>query len=112
MNKKLQDNQPLLVENQDEYWYDLSISLDRLKDNSDFKKVFLDGYLKDYALSRMSLLNSNLNVERTRIIEILVGISNFESFCQMIYNFADNYKQKLQEKNNESNNEDKVDERY
>lgn len=62
-------------------------SLNRLRDNPDFKAVILDGYLRDKALASVSLLAVpaiKKAGERGDIMEDLVAASNLQYFFQTI----------------------------
>ena len=77
----LNDQQLLEVENQ--YWVDMWASLERLKENKDFKKVILEGYFKDKAVNGVSLLAQDAIVaggHRTAVMEDLIAMSSFEEF--------------------------------
>lgn len=75
----------MLVDNG--YWAELYESLERLEKNSDFKKVILDGYFKDRAVTATSALASpRVRAEGTRalIMEDLVAISKLQHFFMMV----------------------------
>lgn len=70
-----------------QYWVDMKESLDRLETNEDFKRVVLEGYFKDKAINGVSLLATDYVVNgglRTRVMESLVAISQFEDFLKTI----------------------------
>lgn len=75
----------LKVENT--YWADMYIALERLEKNEDFKKVVLQGYFKDKAVSAVSLLATD-HVKRggfrPDIMEALVAISQFQDYLMTI----------------------------
>ena len=51
-----------------------------------FKKVILDGYLKDEAVRLTSLLAKNgMQSHRGSIFEALAGVSNFEQYLDTIF---------------------------
>lgn len=82
-----------------QYWVDLYESLGRLYDNDDFKRVILNGYLKDKALESVSLLGVpalKRSGERPDVIEDLVAISNLQYFFQMVKNFGSAAKEDLE----------------
>lgn len=65
------------------YYIELDKALRRLESNPDFKMVILDGYLKDKALSGVSLLGRHdikKRGERPDVIEELVAISNLQEY--------------------------------
>lgn len=85
----LTDHQIEEVENQ--YWVDMCSSLTRLKDNSDFKRVILDGYFKDKAINGVSLLAQDGIVaggHRSAVMEDLIAISSLEDFFITIENLG------------------------
>ena len=62
-------------------------ALQRLKENKDFKLVVLEGYLKDSAVDKVSLLGTDYVVQnnlRGQVMEELVSISRFEGYLHMI----------------------------
>lgn len=69
----------------------LADALDRLHKNKDFKKVFLDGYMKEEA-SRAVLLRADpaLTTDRQRqeVDDIITGIGNFRLYLSKIYKVA------------------------
>ena len=70
-----------------EHCVDMGQALDRLRNNPDFKKVILEGYLKDKALDSVSLLSLPVikkRGERGDIMEDLVAISNLQFFFMTI----------------------------
>ena len=66
-------------------------ALQRLKDNKDFQVLILEGYLKEAAVDKVSLLatdyvrKSNL---RGIIMEELVAISALEGYFEMVENLG------------------------
>lgn len=79
----------LLVENQ--YWVSLAESLERLKQNEDFKRVILDGYFKDKAVNGVSLLATDYVKKggfRSDIMEQLIAISQLEDYFAMVENLG------------------------
>lgn len=70
-------------------------ALNRLRQNPDFKKVILDGYLTEKALASVSLLGvpqiSEQN-KRPGVMEDLVSISNLKYFFMQIDNFYEGAK--------------------
>lgn len=79
-----------LYEIENKYWVDMWHSLERLQENSDFKKVILEGYFKDKAVNGVSMLSKHGpgRNDRTDILEDLVSISNLQYFFMMIENFG------------------------
>jgi hypothetical protein len=62
-------------------------ALQRLKENKDFQLVVLNGYLKDSAVDKVSLLSTDYirqNNLRGALFEELVAISAFEGYMHMI----------------------------
>lgn len=69
------------------YLVEMAQALERLESNSDFKKVILDGYLKNSALGRVELLGRpdvKKRGERPEVIEELVAISNLQYYLGMV----------------------------
>lgn len=65
------------------YWVELDKALRRLLKSEDFKKVILEGYLKDKALSGVSLLGRSdvkKRGERPDVIEELVSVANLQQY--------------------------------
>lgn len=82
------------------YWVLLKESLDRLKQNEDFKKVILEGYLKDKALGGVQALGRpdiKKRGERPDVIEELVAISNLNYYLSMINIMGESAKVDLEE---------------
>ena len=50
---KLTQEEKNLIEIDNQHWIDLDVSLQRLLQNPDFKKVILDGFMADRALEDM-----------------------------------------------------------
>lgn len=85
----LNDDQILEVENQ--YWADMWASLERLRENRDFKRLILDGYFKDKAVNGVSLLAQDGIVtggHRSAVMEDLIAISSLEDFFVTIENLG------------------------
>lgn len=83
------ENEILMVEN--EYWKSLYESLERLKQNKDFKAVILDGYFKDRAVNGVSLLAMDRIKRmgaRPDIMESLVAISALQDYFITIENMG------------------------
>ncbi|ENT7339503.1 hypothetical protein ACFF5S_001627 [Campylobacter coli] len=78
-------------------YIELSESLYRLSENTDFKKVFLDYYTKEYASDRVSLLNTPNKGMRADIIELLISIANFQDFIHFVHNMAESTRADLLE---------------
>jgi len=73
------------------YYVELHEALVRLEKNEDFKKVILQGYLEDKALSSVSLLGRpeiRRNNDRGSVIEELVAISNLNYYLMMVHNMG------------------------
>lgn len=100
-----QNNIPMTVPSDDLYWYELSLALERLKNNPDFKLVFLDGYMKKFAIDKVSLLYTEMQPQRVQVMEKLVAIANFESYMHLINHLADAYKTQLKEEQERAKNE-------
>ena len=65
------------------YWVELDKALRRLLKSEDFKKVILEGYLKEKALSGVSLLGRSdvkKRGERPDVIEELVSVANLQQY--------------------------------
>ena len=61
-----------------EYWVSMADALERLENNEDFKKVILEGYFKDRAVSGVSILATDQvknSGRRTDVMEGLIAIS-------------------------------------
>lgn len=72
---------------QNMYWADKAEALIRLMDNDDFKSVVLQGYLKDHAIDKTSLLATDYvrsTNSRGFVMEELVAISAFENWMRMV----------------------------
>ena len=70
-----------------EHYVDMGQALNRLRDNSDFKKVIIEGYFRDKAANSVSLLSMpaiKKRGERGDIMEDLVAISNLQFFFMTI----------------------------
>lgn len=70
-------------------------ALNRLRNNPDFQKVVLDGYLKDKVLASVSLLGTPAISEqgkRPGVMEDLISASNLQYFFQMIDGFYEGAK--------------------
>lgn len=74
----------LTVENN--YWVGLRASLDRLKENPDFKAVILEGYFKDRAINGVSMLCSpgSDGGRRKELLDEMLAISNLTWYFKMI----------------------------
>jgi hypothetical protein len=72
-------------------WIEMYEALQRLEENKDFKKIILDGYLKDSAVDKVSLLATDYvrtrNLRAT-IFEELVAISALEGYLHTIKNMG------------------------
>ena len=83
-----------------QYWVDMLESLERLEKSPDFKKVMLDGYIREKALDSVSLLANpaiKKRNERGDVIEDLVAISNLQYYLRMIHTMGSNGRQDLEE---------------
>ncbi len=74
---------------------ELAESLKRLETNPDFKKLFLDFYIKEWTAGRVSLLATNLKGQRPEIMEQLVSVANFQNFLVFIENMGSTAKADL-----------------
>ena len=82
------------------YWLDQLESLDILMKNPHFKKVILEGYLKDKVLDSVSLLaDPGIKKQggRSDVMEDLVSASNLRYHFQMIENLGGGAKQDLED---------------
>lgn len=60
-------------------------ALSRLENNEDFKKLVLEGYLREKAVEMTSLLAvSGMQSSRSQIFEALAAISHFENYLNMV----------------------------
>ena len=83
------NNQELMYEEtaEAEYWNGLADAMDRLKNNPDFVKVFLEGYMKDAVVRQTSMLATQHVIQnnlRPQIMERLVAISHFEDYINLL----------------------------
>lgn len=74
---------------------DRANALNRLLENPDFNTVFLDGYVKDYAVRVVGLLgDSSLNLsgdkvaQREEIQENLIGVARFQAYIRTVLQLA------------------------
>lgn len=83
--ENLNDEREILtVENN--YWVGMKQSLDRLRENADFKNVVLNGFFQDRAVNGASMFagpNSNSEVRKDLIDEI-TAISKLHWYFKMI----------------------------
>lgn len=66
-------------------------ALQRLKENKDFQLVVLEGYLKESAVDKVSLLSTDYvrrNNLRGALFEELVAISAFEDYMNILDNLG------------------------
>lgn len=80
---KLTQEEKNLIEIDNQHWIDLDVSLQRLLQNPDFKKVILDGFMADRALDQVSLLAHDTIIaqgKRANVIEQLVAISHLRNY--------------------------------
>lgn len=85
----LEEKELLTVEN--DYWADMCSALERLEQNEDFKRVILDGYLKDKALQGVGILATDhvrMNNLRPAVMEELVAISHLQDYFFMVKNLG------------------------
>lgn len=81
-------------------WREYKESLERLERNEDFKKVFLEGYLRERAVDAVSLLakeDVKQSGRRSDIIEILVAISQFEDYMHTVKAMGTSAEQDMEE---------------
>lgn len=81
MNNLQQTDDMVVAENQ--YWVDMYRSLEKLKENKDFKRVILEGYFKDKAINGVSMLANQGIISsgaRPQVMEDLVAISKLQDF--------------------------------
>lgn len=88
----LQSTEPAALETvENEYWIELADALVRLEKNPDFKKVILEGYFKDAAIDKVSLLATRYIKEkglRGEVIEQMVAISQLQDYFITIKNLG------------------------
>lgn len=80
-----------LVEVENKYWKDLNLALQRLRENTDFQKLILEGYFKEKAVDGVSMLANPMVIregKRGEILESLVAISHLEDFFITIENIG------------------------
>ena len=80
-----------LLEVENSYWGGLATSLDRLKDNEDFKKLILEGYFKDKAITAVGILSSDYvvqNNQRSDVMEQLIAISQLKDYFRVVENIG------------------------
>jgi hypothetical protein len=81
-------NQPTELEVTDvSYWADQLDALEKLEKNPEFKKIIMDGYLKDKVLDSVSLLtvpSIKDNNKRSDVMEDLVAASGLMYHLHMI----------------------------
>lgn len=85
-----------------EGWLDLLEAMERLEKNPDFKKVVLDGYLKEKVLDSVSLLAHpaiKKRGERSDVMEDLVAASNLAFYFEMIRNNGGAARQEFEDAN-------------
>lgn len=68
------------------YWVEMKQSLDRLRENADFKKVILEGYFKDRAVNGVSMLSapSSDSVKKKELLDEMMAISNLVWYFKML----------------------------
>ena len=103
MSEKLTDAEKAelftLPDTEGKKWLELESSLEKLQHNQDFKRVIEEGYLKEFAIRQTSLMFSDNIQNRSKVIEHLISIANFESYIRTIKNMASYYKQQLKQQN-------------
>jgi hypothetical protein len=76
------------ADEQAQYFKQMSSDLDSLNNNPAFKRVIIDGYLRDRAANVTSML-STAHVKkagtRNELFEVLVGISGFQQYLLTIH---------------------------
>jgi hypothetical protein len=87
-------NQPIELETADiDHHIEMGECLQRLKQNPDFQKLIMDGYLKEKALASVSLLGvPQERDQRGSVLEDLVSTSNLGYWFMMIENFYEGAK--------------------
>jgi len=95
----MESNQTTELETVDvSYWADQLDALERLEKNEDFKKVVLEGYLKQKALDGVSLLADpgiKKRGERPEVMEELVAVSSLQYHFMMVHNLGEGARQEL-----------------
>jgi hypothetical protein len=86
------------VSNQTEeadYWVDMNISLERMKNGTDqpgdFKRVILEGYFQHLPINQTTLLADEATLakgHRSEVMEVLIGISRLQQHLINIRNFS------------------------
>lgn len=79
-------------------YLELEESLLRLEKNPDFKKVFMDFYMGEWAKERIGLLATAISQDRVKVMELLVGVANFENFMLFIKNMASSARSEAKQK--------------
>ena len=80
-------DQTAIAEKEALYWVQQAEALERLERNDDFKKVVLEGYLKERALRSVSLLahdGTKRAGARPDVMETLIAISSLEDHFHVI----------------------------
>ena len=80
-------DQAAIADTQALYWVQQAEALERLERNDDFKKVVLEGYLRDKALRGVSLLahdGTKRAGARTDVMEALIAVSSLEDHFHTI----------------------------
>jgi len=78
-----------ITEEQAKYHIEMMESLERLYNNKDFKKVFMDGYFKEEA-SRLVLLRADHNIQQEEktvqsIDDKIIGIGELRQFMLTVF---------------------------
>ena len=80
-------NQVQTGEKEITYWVEMAEALERLERTADYKKVFVEGYFTDKAVSGVSILASDqvkASNRRTDVMEGLIAISALQDHLQTI----------------------------
>ncbi len=88
-------NQDVLETIEIEHHLQMGEALNRLRENPDFQKVIMEGYLKDKVLASVSMLAVPQIAEQNRrpgVMEDLISASNLQYFFQMVDNFYEGAK--------------------
>lgn len=72
-------------------WLEKLEALERLEKNKDFQAIIIDGYFKEYAVEKVSLLavdSIKRAGQRPDVMETLVAISQLQDYFKMIKNIG------------------------
>lgn len=78
-----------------EHHMEMGEALNRLKENKDFQKIIIDGYLKDKVLASVSLLavpQISDQGRRPGVMEDLISASNLQYFFKQVEDFYEGAK--------------------